>query len=321
MKGTAKKKKALCYGLAVCDVLIPGVPREAFQKETTRIDRFTYSTGGDAINEAMTLVKLGHQARLMSLVGQDLFGDFILARGEEAGVDMDSVQRHPDLPTTVSLVCIHPDGERSFILNRGADNAISLDTVDWQALEEADLLAVGSAFSAPSLTAALPALLQAARDRGLPTCVDMLQGPGQVTPRDMESFLPYADYIFPNYEEGCFFTGEREPARIAARFQAWGASGVVLKVGREGCHLFERGGRHTYVPGFVPLTLKDTTGAGDNFAAGFMAGLLEGLPPEACATLANATAACSVGYVGATGLKGRAEVERMLACGSRWTPA
>ncbi len=308
-----RKGTAVCYGLAVCDVLIPGVPRDAFRRETTRIRRFEYSTGGDAINEAVTLVKLGHRARLISLVGRDLFGDYILQQGIRAGVDMGGVSRDPHLPTTVSLVCIHPDGERSFIINHGADNSLSEESIDWRALEQADVVSVGSAFSCDGLTRALPRLLRTAKEKGLTTCVDVIRGPGDGARAELEAFLPYTDYIFPNYDEGSWLTGEAELSRIAGCLAAMGAKNVVIKTGKDGCHLFDRKGRHTHVPGFSPADPKDTTGAGDNFAAGFIAALMEGKDPGDCARFANAVAACSVRYVGASGLTGRDEVETLMA--------
>lgn len=307
-----KRGKAICYGLAVCDVLIPGIPRDAFCSETTRVPSFSYHTGGDAINEAIALVKLGHQAGLMSFVGRDLFGDFILEEGVRAGVDMSAVLRHPSLPTTVSLVCIHPGGERSFIINQGADNALSEACIDWAALNDAQVVSVGSAFSCPGLTQSLPKLLQTAKSRGIITCVDVIRGPDPAAKVEMEAFLPYTDYIFPNYEEGCWLTGEREIDRIAGCLTAMGAGHVVVKTGKSGCHLFGRGGEHHHIPGLPVDDAKDTTGAGDNFAAGFIAGLLEGKAPAECARFANATAACSVRYIGACGLTGRQEVEERL---------
>ncbi|MFA7196903.1 MAG: PfkB family carbohydrate kinase, partial [Anaerovoracaceae bacterium] len=68
-----------------------------------------------------------------------------------------------------------------------------------------------------------------------------------------------------------------------------------------------------HIPGYAVEDAIDTTGAGDNFAAGFIAALMEGKAPEDCARFANAVAACSVRYVGASGLTGRAEVEALLA--------
>lgn len=308
-----KSGLAVCYGLAVCDVLIPNIARDTFQQEITRIPQFTYSTGGDAINEAVTLVKLGHRVKLMSVVGKDLFGDFILKQGSAFGVDMDGVSRHEHLPTTVSLVCIHPDGERSFIINHGADNAISEECIDFNAVKEADVVSVGSAFSCESLTESLPRLLRTAKDNGAFTCVDLIRGSGTHTVSDMKEFLPYTDFLFPNYEEGSYFTGEKQLHRMAKKFTDLGASHVIIKVGGQGCHLFDKSGGSVHVPPFAVENFKDTTGAGDNFAAGFIAGLLEGKSPVDCAWFANAVAACSVQYIGAAGLSGRSEVEALIS--------
>ena len=304
---------AVCYGLAVCDILIPNIDRNTFDQEITRIPNFCCSTGGDAINEAVTLAKLGHQAKLMSVVGKDLFGDFIMKQGTQFGVDMGGVFRHEMLPTTVSLVCIHPDGERSFIVNCGADNAISRDCIDYHVVSQADVVSVGSAFSCESLTSSLPELLARAKEYGARTCVDLIRGGGEHSLSEMKEFLPYTDFIFPNYEEGSYFTGETELHLIAKRFTDLGASHVIIKNGSRGCDLFYKNGDSVHVPGFVIQNFQDTTGAGDNFVAGFIAGLIEGKNPVDCALYANAVAACSVRYVGAAGLRGREEVESLIA--------
>lgn len=304
-------KTVVCYGIAVCDVLIPGITEDAFKNEIIRVPAFTYSTGGDALNEAVTLVKLGYKVKLMSFVGDDLFGNFIIEQGRFAGVDMDGVVKHSQLPTTVSLVCIHPDGERSFIINHGSDNALSAECIDFNALKEASVVSVGSAFCCESLTGSLPVVLKMAKEAGAFTCVDVIRGPGSHCVEDMQDFLPFTDFIFPNYEEAAYFTGESELSQIAKRFMALGATCVVIKTGREGCHLFQKDAEPVHVPGFLVANPKDTTGAGDNFAAGFIAALLEDKPFEECARYANAVAACSVAYVGAAGLKGRSEVDAL----------
>ena len=303
---------ALWHVMAVSDVLIPGLPRDAFSEETTRIPRFYYSTGGDAMNEAVALVKLGHRAKLYSLVRADLFGDYVLKSGRDAGVDMLGVARDSDLPTTVSLVCIHPDGERSFIVNEGADNAICETCFDMDALKAADVMSVGSAFCAQSLTGSIAGLLKAAKDAGVTTCVDVMRGPDPDAKSAARKFLPYTDFVFPNYDEGCWLTDETELDRIGASLLSMGAGHAVVKTGRDGCHVFAQNGEHTHVLGFQIDDVKDTTGAGDHFAAGFIAALMEGKSPVECARFANAVAACSIRYVGTTGLAGREEVEALL---------
>ncbi|NCB41257.1 MAG: sugar kinase [Clostridia bacterium] len=304
-------KIAVCYGLAVCDVLIPGISHDTFKSEITRVPEFTYSTGGDALNEAITLARLQHKVKLISLVGDDLFGDFIITRGNLCGVDMSGVLKHPHLPTTVSLVCMHPDGERNFIINHGADNAISSECLNFDVIKGASVVSVGSAFSCDGLTESLPELLKTAKDSGSFTCVDVIRGAGEHSVREMKDFLPFTDFLFPNYEEAAYFTGETELSRIAEKFLDLGVSCVVIKVGSDGCHLFFKNKKSVHIPGFRVKNLKDTTGAGDNFAAGFIAALMEEKDIAECARYANAVAACSVRYVGAAGIRGRSEVDAL----------
>lgn len=309
------EKFAVCYGLAVCDVLIPGIDEDALKSEIIRVPEFTYSTGGDALNEAVTLAKLNHKVKLMSFVGDDPFGDFIISRGTHIGIDMSGVLKHPHLPTTVSIVCVHPDGERNFIINYGADNDISSGCIDFDAVKQASVVSVGSAFSCDSLTESLPRLLKTAKDNGAFTCVDVIRGAGEHHIDEMKAFLPFTDFIFPNYEEAAYFTRETGLSNIAGKFLDFGVSCVVVKAGCDGCHLFFKDGQSAHVRGFSVKNLKDTTGAGDNFAAGFIAALMEGKSSIECARYANAVAACSVGYIGAAGLTGRDEVEALYGRG------
>lgn len=305
------EKIAVCYGLAVCDVLIPGITEDVLKNELTRIPEFTYSTGGDALNEAVTLAKLKHKVKLMSFVGDDLFGDFIINKGMHFGVDMSGVLKHRCLPTTVSLVCIRPDGERNFIINHGADNEISSACIDFDAIKRASVVSVGSAFSCDSLTESLPHLLKTAKDSGSFTCVDVIRGAGEHHVEEMKDFLPFTDFIFPNYEEAAYFTRETELSRIAGKFIDFGVACVVIKVGCDGCHLFFKNGKSYHVRGVSVKNFKDTTGAGDNFVAGFIAALMEDKSSMECARYANTVAACSVGYIGASGLAGRHEVDAL----------
>ncbi len=309
--------KAVCFGIACLDVLVPGLDPGDFHKETIRVGDFSYSTGGDAINEAVTLAKLGHEPILMTVLADDAMGRVLKDLARSRKVNMDCVKPSRSHQTAVSIVCVHPDGERNFIVNNGSDNEIGEDTADWDAAAQAGVFCVGSAYGAKGLTESLPAVLKKAKELGLITCVDIMIGSeyvGREGDADPGAFLRYADYVFPNQSEARWMTGETEPDAMAEKLLAMGCGCVVLKDGEKGCCLYRRSGRGTrkyFVPA-AACDVVDTTGAGDNFLAGFTAGLLEGKPDEECAKLATATASASVRYLGAAGLKDRAEVEKIL---------
>ena len=309
--------KAICFGITCLDILVPGLDPSEFYKETIRLNDFSYSTGGDAVNEAVTLAKLGHEPILMTALADDAMGRLLTELGRSRGVNMDHVKKAETHQTAVSIVCVHKDGERNFIVNNGSDNEICEDTADWDAAKDAGVFCVGSAYGAKGLTESLPVVLKQAKELGLTTCVDIMIGSeyvGKESEADPAAFLPYADYIFPNQSEARWMTGETDPDAMAEKLLAMGACCVVLKDGENGCCLYHRDGgvkRKTFVPA-VRCEVVDTTGAGDNFLAGFAAGLLERKSDEDCAKLATATASASVRYLGAAGLKDRAEVEEIL---------
>ena len=310
--------KAVCFGIACLDILVPGLDPSEFYKETIRLDDFSYSTGGDAINGAVTLRKLGHEPILMTKLADDAMGRLLTDLGRSRGVNMDHIKTAKTHQTAVSIVCVHKDGERNFIVNNGSDNEIGEETADWDAAKEAGVFCVGSAYGAKGLTECLPAVLKKAKELGLITCVDIMIGSeyvGKESEADPSAFLRYADYVFPNRSEAKYMTGESKPDAMAESLLAMGVGCVLLKDGENGCCLYRRAGgailRKTFIPA-VRCDVVDTTGAGDNFLAGFAAGLLEGRSDEECAKLATATAAASVRYLGAAGLKDRAEVEEIL---------
>ena len=117
--------------------------------------------------------------------------------------------------------------------------------------------------------------------------------------------LAHTDFIFPNREEGRQLTGESEPAAIAGRLRELGVKTVIVKLGAEGCYVESSEGSFTS-PGFAVQSV-DTTGAGDCFAAGFLAAICRGQSLPLAARHANATGAlATLGLGGADSAPTRA---------------
>ena len=115
--------------------------------------------------------------------------------------------------------------------------------------------------------------------------------------------------FFPNYAEAAAITGKKDLEEIAGTLLDCGVRNVIIKIGKRGC--FIKNQEETFiVPAFADTQCLDTTGAGDNFASGFICGLLEGKGLRECAAFANCTASLSVESVGATtGVRDREQVE------------
>jgi sugar/nucleoside kinase (ribokinase family) len=125
--------------------------------------------------------------------------------------------------------------------------------------------------------------------------------------------LENLDYFIPSEPEARALSGHNDPVAAARSFQGDGARNVVVKLGERGVLCLDSGGRDALVPAFAVPKVIDATGAGDCWAAGFIAGLREGRAFTDAARLGNAVAALSVQAPGATtGITGMAQVLELM---------
>jgi sugar/nucleoside kinase (ribokinase family) len=131
--------------------------------------------------------------------------------------------------------------------------------------------------------------------------------------RDLAPCLPDLDYLFMNEDEARMATGAADPAAAARTVLELGARAAVIKLGPRGCGIYTAEGEFLCPAFDVPV--KDTTGAGDCFVAGFLAARLKGADLYEAGRFANAVGAFSVQCVGAaTGVKGFDETQSWMNC-------
>ncbi|HBL0753509.1 TPA: carbohydrate kinase family protein, partial [Escherichia coli] len=299
---------------AIVDIPLQPVSKNIFDVDSYPLERIAMTTGGDAINEATIISRLGHRTALMSRVGKDAAGQFILDHCRKENIDIQSVKQDVSIDTSINVGLVTEDGERTFVTNRnGSLWKLNIDDVDFARFSRAKLLSLTSIFNSPLLDGkALTEIFTQAKARQMIICADMIKPRLNETLDDICEALSYVDYLFPNYAEAKLLTGKETLDEIADCFLACGVKTVVIKTGKDGCFI-KRGDMTMKVPAVAGITAIDTIGAGDNFASGFIAALLEGKNLRECARFANATAAISVLSVGATtGVKNRKLVEQLL---------
>ncbi|MDR2747029.1 MAG: carbohydrate kinase family protein [Treponema sp.] len=297
-------KKVLCVGLVVMDVPLRPVSPGVFTADHWRIDPSVWSTGGDAVNVAITLSRLGIDASLCGLVGKDAAGDFVLDRLNERGVDTRAVVRHPSLATGVSYILIEPGGERHFLVSLNINNELDFSNVPDELIREADMVYLGSSMCMYNMDhGGSAALFKRAHELGKLTLSDFSGGAeysGDELLKLLDPMLRETDIILPSYLEAVKLSGERELPRIRDRLAGFGIKLLVVKLGSEGSYITDF--RHEWrVPTFGEFEVLDTTGAGDSFVGGFIRGTLEGWSPEAAACFGSCVASFNVTRVGATG--------------------
>ena len=166
-----------------------------------------------------------------------------------------------------------------------------ISNVNFDKIKEAKILSLASIFNCPLLDGkTLEKIFSFAKEHGMTITADMIMPRLGETLDDIAGALQYVDYFFPNYDEACLMTGEK--AKVADKLFSYGIKNVVMKIGTRGCYIRNKDGV-MIVPACKGITAVDTIGAGDNFASGFIAALLQGKDIKECAEYANCTAARS----------------------------
>ncbi len=298
-------------GAAHMDLQVYPIGKDLLDVASYPAKEMVWSVGGDALNEATIITRLGHKVKLISCFGDDMIGSMIIEHCRKNHIDTAHIKQDKEKVTGINIGLICEDGERTFINNRsGSIWTFSPEDVDLDAVNGAGILSFASIFNNPKLDQSLMLpLFKKAKEQNMVICVDMVGPKRGETLEDIKESLSYIDYFFPNYEEASRLTGKEDVEEIADVLIGLGVKNVLIKIGKKGC-LVKNAKESFIVPGYPKSNCIDTTGAGDNFASGFICGLLEGKSLRECAELANCTASIAVEAVGATdGVKDREQVE------------
>lgn len=298
-----------CLGQFTADVVTK--PVESLPDEAVLVDEISLHNGGCACNAAVALGRLGIGTAALGKVGRDAFGDFVLRRLTEAGVDTRGIVRDGAVSTSATVVLVDGQGERSFLHYYGANAAMSEEDVNYDLLRRCTVLHVAAAFLVPGLDGEPMAhVLSRAQQMQVTTCLDTAWDPEGRWMEVLEPCLPHLDYFVPSREEARVLSGRDDPPEMAAQFLDRGVDTVVIKLGAEGCYA-RTADAELSVPAFEVESVVDTLGAGDAFVAGFLAGLVQGRGLEKACQLGNAVGACCVRGTGPEGVRSLEETLRL----------
>jgi sugar/nucleoside kinase (ribokinase family) len=210
------------------------------------------------------------------------------------------------------MVMVHTDGERSFIHYIGANAMLREEDVDLNVVKNTKILHVAGSFLMPGFDGQPTAnILKKAKEMGVTTSLDTAWDSRGNWMKLLEPCLEYIDYAVPSIEEARMVTGKHEPADVAKVLMDKGVKTVALKMGDQGCYI-KNGQDELSIP-IYKVDSVDANGAGDSFAAGFLAGLVNGWDLERTGKFANATGAFCVTALGATtGIRDKETIEEFI---------
>lgn len=254
-------------------VLRGGDVEPAFGQVERLVEQAELLIGGSGAIFACGAARLGLRTAIAAVIGDDLFGRFMLDALAERDVETSAIVVDPDARTGLTVVLAKP-GDRAMLTFPGAIANLQPGMVDLDLLRSARHVHVSSFFLQTALAGSLPALLAAVRESGASTSIDPNWDPSGEWDGGLLAALEVCDVFLPNAAEAARISGEEDPMG-AARALAPPGGTVVVKDGAAGA--VARQGENVVRVGSLPgVSVVDGTGAGDSFDAGIVAGLLEG---------------------------------------------
>ncbi len=309
---TPTKPPVVCAGVIVADHLCTPISHLPTAGELVHSEELILNIGGCAANAAVVLSKLGVGSTVCGRVGDDFFGRYVAETLASHGVDSRGLSIDHSRATSQSLIVNVRGEDRRFIHSFGANGGFSVDDIDRALATRPKVFYLGGLLILPGLDPeGLAGRFAGASADGVTIVLDVaIPGPGDHL-RHLRHVLPFVDVFLPNTDEATLILGEPDPTRQALAFRDLGAKTVVVTRGERGSIVVSDTMRARL--GAYPIDYVDGTGGGDSFDAGYIAGLIEGLPELECLKLASAVGASCVRAVGTTaGIFTREEAARFI---------
>jgi sugar/nucleoside kinase (ribokinase family) len=257
------------------------------------------ASGGSAGNTVAGVASLGGRAAYVGKVAKDQLGEVFIHDTRSLGVHFETPQLNSGAATGRCLINVTPDGERTMCTFLGASNQLTAADVDPAVIEGAAIVYLeGYLFDPPEARRAFAKAAGLARASGRTLAITLSDS--FVVERHREALLQFieteVDLVFANEAEltSLFQTADFDAATAAIRRIARMAAVTRSEKGS----IVVTADQSVAVEAFPVEKVVDTTGAGDQYAAGFMLALARGRPLEVCAKLGGLAAAEVISHYG-----------------------
>ncbi|EUJ41677.1 ribokinase [Brochothrix campestris] len=276
--------------------LVVSASKRPLAGETVIGTNLSLFPGGKGANQAVAAARLGADVTMVGCVGDDAYGEMIVANLASQQVDTSLVKRFTNQTSGTAHITV-AEGDNSIIVIKGANDCVSASLI-----EEARATIAASDIVLTQYEIPLPMIAYLAdvcESEGTPLLVNPAPA-ATVAPETLAKF----SYLTPNESEAALIFGQQSRADSFGAFPGE----LLITLGADGVCFKE-----TTVPAFK-VAVTDTTGAGDTFNGAFAVGLAEGQSLAEAVRFGNAAAALSVQKLGAqSGMPTRAAVEELLA--------
>ena len=328
-----KTLDAICLGRAGVDLY-----SEQLGARLEDAQYFKKYLGGSSCNQAVGMARQGLKSAMLTRVGDEHMGRFLIEELERNGVDTSHVATDENRLTALVFLGIKDRDTFPLVFYREncADMALAVEDIDEAFIASSkSLIITGTHFSTPTTDAACRRAIEFARRNGARTVLDIdyrpvlwgltALGDGEVrfvaaedVSVHLQAILPLFDLVVGTEEEIHIAGGSTDTVRALHKIRELSDATIIVKLGAAGCAFF---------PDFIPdaladarsapgqiITVVNVLGAGDAFMSGFMRGWINGEPLEDCGRYANGCGALVVSRHGcAPAMPTRPELDHYLS--------
>ncbi len=259
------------------------------------------ASGGSAANTMVGVACFGGTAAYLGVVGDDDLGEAFRRDLREAGVRFDVPGRPDALPTARCLIQVTPDAQRTLNTYLGVSAHLGPDDIDRDLVAAAShLYCEGYLWDMEPAKAAIRLAMDVARDAGRTVSLTLSDSFCVDRHRDewRELLADRVDVVFGNADE-LRSLYEVDDLDVAAEAVAEDVDVAFVTLGKAGSMVVAGGDRVHVVADELEHGVVDTTGAGDLYASGVLAGLSRGASLEHAARLGSVAAAEIISHLGA----------------------
>jgi fructokinase len=257
------------------------------------------ASGGSVANSCAVAAALGARVAFLGKVAGDEMGDVFRREITALGVHYPTAPLHASVPTARCLILVTPDGQRTMNTYLGAGGEFALHDLDETVIAASAVTYMeGYLFDPPAAQSAFAEAARMARAAGQKTALSLSDAFCVDRHRDgfRRLIAEGVDILFANEVELCSLY-QRNDFEDAASDAARDIKLAVLTRSEAGSVILHEGTR-THVAA-EPVVVVDTTGAGDAYAAGFLAAYTKGAPLHAAGRLGAKAAALAISRIGA----------------------
>lgn len=240
------------------------------------VPSFTRVAGGAPANVIGAVTKLGIPSKMLTKLGDDPFGDYIIDVLNDAGIDTSNIERDQEGETALAFVSLAADGNRDFKFYRknSADLRYSVDDIPEDILDDCGMIHFCSVDLVESpMKEAHKKLIDMAIEKGVKVSFDpnlrfSLWDDLDALKNTVNDFIPYADIVKISDEELEFITGKTDIKDAVPEILSGRTKYVIYTKGADGAEIYTKDGM-VEAPGYS-IEVRDTTGAGDSFIGAFL---------------------------------------------------